>query len=745
MSQRRIPGRSSSAAAARAILLATTLALAALVARSTLRTPAPPSSALADASALVQTDPSPPRPVYLPRLDAAPPPDLAVEGQVGGATWAVAARGDTAYVGIGPRIVAWDLRPTDRGDAPTELAKSAVLGRAVRDLVLDGDRLYAALGGAGVAVYDVADPARIVLTAERDLPGESGSLVLAAGRLYVALGRRGIVVLDAASPTLDELGAWQAPPDGDDPAKVFDIALHGPLAYAAVETHGLLVLDVADPARIAVVGEDAAHGVARRVTRVGETAWVAADNGEVHVYDLRAPRQPRSFLQISYPGIDALEASTAGFAVDGPLIAVSAGVLDVWDVANPFLPLPMRAKTTLAVARHGEGMGDGVAWSRGRIIVAAGVDGHAYVVDGAGASTLDVVFRLSGIGAPTWPTLFGAPDGRTMFSRDHRFDVSDPSAPRAVGANPMVEPSRREGGRFQGVSQRAVAVDDRTVYGAGGDAWNLVVAHDLTDASRPQLKYTLRDPEAGVKYAMGGIDGWASDVVAVAGTRIVMAGGFPVSGCPVLAVASTNITNIQQPGLSPGSLFAVRGFPFVLGRHHQMEPAPRANYGAIALSEDGRVAVGVDAGRHCDTVSAGWGGIETFDVSDPAQPRLGHRIGTPFEQNDVVIHGPHAFVAAGKGGLRVYNIADVDALREVGAWDEGDEQAVAVAMAWPHVLLARSERLDLVDVRDPGHPTWLTSVGVPGVVKALRLYRGRAWVLTEDAGLVGYGFRGVGP
>lgn len=97
--------------------------------------------------------------------------------------------------------------------------------------------------------------------------------------------------------------------------------------------------------------------------------------------------------------------------------------------------------------------------------------------------------------------------------------------------------------------------------------------------------------------------------------------------------------------------------------------------------------------------------------------------------------------AAGWGGIQAIDLADVDTVREVGVWDEGDEKAVAIEMAWPQVLLARSKRLDLIDVRDPGHPARIASVSVPGVVRALRLYRGRAWVLTEDAGLVGYRFR----
>ncbi|MCC7018504.1 MAG: hypothetical protein IT332_02035 [Ardenticatenales bacterium] len=730
MSLRRILGRPTHPAPVRAVASVMLLVAAGLAMNVVRLRPASPPTAAPLSSAIAQSDPSPPPPaVYLPRLDAAPPPDLAVEGQVGGATWAVAARGDTAYVGIGPRIVAWDLRPTDRGDAPTELAKSAVLGRAVRDLVLDGDRLYAALGGAGVAVFDVANPARIALTTERDLPGESGSLVLDAGRLYVALGRRGIVVLDAASPALDELGAWQAPPDGDDPAKVFDIAPHGQLAYAAVDEHGLLVLDVADPARMTIVGEDAAHGEARRVTRVGETAWVAADNGEVHVYDLREPRRPRSFAQPNERFVRGDEA-VAGFALAGDRIAISGGPLEVWDVADPFTPRRLGTGTDGLFARHADDGGDGVAFAGARLVVAGGTNGKIVVVTAAGGASLRGNVTVDGLSNAWRSVLYGGPDGKTLYSGDDRFDVARPSEPRPLGVNPM-QSYTVDGSPAAGLD--AVVVDGPVAYSVGDRNAGQLIAFDLTDSAAPRRVGVIDDRAADQNWGSGFVfRGWTAGVLAKAGDRIVL-GGY----CCHFAV-------VDAADPAAMRLLAVRGVQ-LRDAIHAPSPAPAASYTALALTDDGRTAVGVDAGQHGDFGYADWGGIQAIDLTDPSDPRFGPHLDSPgMQQNDVVIHGHHAYVAAGKGGLRVYNIADIDAVREVGAWDDGDEKAVAIVMAWPHVLLARSKRLDLIDICDPGHPTRLTSASVPGVVKALRLYRGRAWVLTEDAGLVGYGFRGVG-
>lgn len=665
-----------------------------------------------------------PAPAYLPRVDAAPAPDLAVEGQVGGATWAVAARGDIAYVGVGPRIIAYDVRPTDRGDAPLALAKSAVLGRSVRDLLVDGDKLYAAVGGAGVALFDIADPARIAPVSERDLGAEAGSLALDGGRLYVTLGEGGVAVLDTFDRRLPELGRWLAPKVGSSPSIVYDIAPDDPLAFAAVDRHGLLILDINAPDRIAVLGEVTADGEARRVSLVGRTAWVAMKNGEVHVYDLRDPVRPRKFAQPDHAYGSGGEEVAAGFSLAGDHLAISGGPLEVWDVADPFTPrlLGTDAKG-LPSGGHAQDGGDGVAFVTDRLVVADGVTGAIDVFDIADPMSPRWTVTLPGMRDEWRSVLFGAPDGHTLYSREYRFEIGQPSDPRLVGSNPIG--SGIDLGACCG--RGTVVTDGLMAYIVGNDEGAQLSAYDLADPAGPKRVGVVDDRAADQDWGGITLRGWKPSSIAKSGDRIVLAGC-----CSLAVVDATDPTALR--------LLAVRGTQ-LRDAIHAPSPAPAVGYTAIALTDDGRTAVGVDAGRDRGWNPSDHGGIQAIDLADPSNPRFGAHIEVPFEQLDVAIQGHHAFVAAGKGGLRVYDIADVDKVREVGVWDEGDERAVAIEMAWPQALLARSKRLDLIDIRDPGHPARLASVSVPGVVKALRLYRGRAWVLTEDAGLLGYRFR----
>ena len=90
----------------------------------------------------------------------APPPDLAIVGQVGGASHAVAVQGTHAYLGLGPRLVVYDVRDPRVPDYPTyqeiaveargESVKQSVEYRAMTAIVQLGTMLLAVVYPPGV-------------------------------------------------------------------------------------------------------------------------------------------------------------------------------------------------------------------------------------------------------------------------------------------------------------------------------------------------------------------------------------------------------------------------------------------------------------------------------------------------------------------------------------------------------------------------------------------------------------------
>lgn len=84
-------------------------------------------------------------------------PDI-VDQMGGGSLWAVAVRGDTLFVGEGPRVVAYDQSAFAKSGRLVRLGASEVLTGSVRHLAMIDDRLLALQYGVGLAILDTGDP-----------------------------------------------------------------------------------------------------------------------------------------------------------------------------------------------------------------------------------------------------------------------------------------------------------------------------------------------------------------------------------------------------------------------------------------------------------------------------------------------------------------------------------------------------------------------------------------------------------
>lgn len=85
---------------------------------------------------------------------ATPIAELALIGQIGGPTYAVAVQGQYLYAGVGPRLLIFDI---SRPERPILAGQSDVLRDVVHGVALSGDYVYlAADAGARPSLY--ADP-----------------------------------------------------------------------------------------------------------------------------------------------------------------------------------------------------------------------------------------------------------------------------------------------------------------------------------------------------------------------------------------------------------------------------------------------------------------------------------------------------------------------------------------------------------------------------------------------------------
>ncbi|AGC48117.1 putative lipoprotein [Myxococcus stipitatus DSM 14675] len=217
------------------------------------------------------------------------------------ANWnGVWAKGNALYIASEDRgTLVYDIsQPADPlflRDLPTGAAYGT------HTVLVDGDRLYSMAPLAGTYVYDVTSPQNPVLRTVLSFPEEVGEdgphdAFAYENRLYLSHGAGGYIVTDVTS--LDDIqtlgqynqGSWAH-------HSAVGTFAGKTLAFEGGETNGshLRVLDVTDPARIALIGEfrmrqsTSMHNLILR----GHLLYVAWYHEGLRVLDVSNPTRPK--------------------------------------------------------------------------------------------------------------------------------------------------------------------------------------------------------------------------------------------------------------------------------------------------------------------------------------------------------------------------------------------------------------------------------------------------------------------
>lgn len=133
-------------------------------------------------------------------------------------------------------------------------------------------------------------------------------------------------------------------------------------------------------------------------------------------------------------------------------------------------------------------------------------------------------------------------------------------------------------------------------------------------------------------------------------------------------------------------------------------------------------------------------GLLAFDVSDPSAPERIGRLDTPGWAGELVASGGRLYVADGPGGLRIVDVQDPTAMRELGS-AATDLRAYGVDVYGVDAIDARAYVADnaggllIFDVRDPSAPRRLGGLVTGEAAYAVAVDPGgsRAW-LAQAAG-----------
>ena len=116
-------------------------------------------------------------------------------GQLGGPSIAVAASPGRAYLGVGPRLLVFDV--SDPSNLRL-LGQTDVLPDIALSLDVEADFAYAAAGYSGLLVIDVRNPEAPAHIGGCDTPDRAWDLDVFESFAYVASGGGGLQVIDVS-------------------------------------------------------------------------------------------------------------------------------------------------------------------------------------------------------------------------------------------------------------------------------------------------------------------------------------------------------------------------------------------------------------------------------------------------------------------------------------------------------------------------------------------------------------------
>jgi hypothetical protein len=660
-----------------------------------------------------------------------------VLGQIGGAVLGVAADGDRAYVGVGPRLVTLTLADPA---TPRALGQSDVLPGVVRDVALAGAGRAVVVVGRPAALYlfDVSAPVR---------PVELGKLALASPARHVAVqGTLALVtggsdaassddffgtselrvldIADAAAPR--EIGALELP------GWAARIEVHGRYAYvldgeesednnrfgyADIFLPGnnqLWIVDIADPGHPALVATVKPEGGANAFTVSDDRLYLVTATDELtpvgetppedrfHVYDVADPADPRLLGTVA-----ARTGPCSDMATDGRRVVVAClGALVTYDVGDPVQPRRLAGWSPL----RSSGLQRTLNWTGVRLLVAEDLGGlSVHGIDAGG-----VVAPVGAFQPPSylWEVAAGEGfaavgdlgDGAGGSATVHGIDVNGPGDLRATGAFTVPW------------EVRGLAVAGQRVY-AGIE----------TDGG-----VAIAEREAGGNLRLVGHIAHTATMktLGTLGGRVVLSGyefvGYAGYGMPHEVLAA--VLDVWDT--------AVAGTPVRVGTMRLRLCGVEADAWG---SDEYFLTVAGDRAY----VAHGACGIVVVDLADPAHPVMLGELAMPpwltFTSAPVVAGG-FAYVADDLG-LAVVDLSDPRAPTQVATvhWRRSDYmtyRGATVAVVGARAFVADPSGVRVVDVSDPRVPRDLGVLTTPGRPSALVARDGVLYVADREGGLL---------
>jgi len=569
--------------------------------------------------------------------------------------------------------------------------------RPFYDVAVVSNRAYVTMGGEGLTIFDISNPAVPVRLGSHPTLGDAGTVSVQGDYAYVIEERRwtgsnflGSVeifdVSDPASPWL--LGSFDS--SGYAGFGNNNVAVAGQYAYVADGSAGVQVVDVTLPWQpVRVGGYIANDGFASRVQVVGNHAFVAYGLAGLHILDLSDPVHPKRIGAYAACGGQFRDVAVAGnyaYAAD-PING-----LVIIDVSNPANPIRAGA--------NGQPLGAENVRVAGNRLYALGNywAGNHYVAE-------LMVFDLTD---PADPVRIGRTEVETYSSSasldvagTHAFVASRYTGLQVIDLSNPADPVPVNGSETFGFA-RAVRVVGNRAYLADGFG-----GLQILDVSNPAN--LLR---------VGGYDtGWALDID-VAGNRAYIA---DANAGLAIADISDPSRPIQIGRFDTGSdgeqsaIQIVNQLAYLVDGSGDLRilnisnPANPVSVGMYAVTNGRAYGVHV-AGNRAYLVGTrplneddNIGFLLILDVTQPASPvRIG-QTDTATIGHSIALKGQWAFIAGEYVSLTIVDVSNPANPLPVGRY--GDRSSEAVQVVGDYAYLAGQHiGVMVLDVTEPAFP-----------------------------------------
>jgi len=593
----------------------------------------------------------------------------------------------TVYIGSGSAFRAVDV--TDP-QSPTVIGE-LVVDDTVSSFAVHLNHAYVAAqfaGSVGMRVIDISDPHSPQQVGAYEREDWWNLLVIdAEGDLAYLIGNGDLSILDVSDPAAPALaGSWE-PPSGSIRAGSVD----GQVAYLATYEYGgtnhIYVVDVSDPAHPMALGSLSFDEAPRAVASVGHLVYLTTDP-ELVVIDASDPSAPAVVGSYS-----AASATLGLLAVAGTTAHVadsSNDLVRIIDVSNPNDPVEVGSFPT--------GWARGLAATAGLCLVASN-PGGLEVADVADPASAAVVGQLPGVGLSRDVDTDGA---IAVVADDwdsglRVLDVSDPASPHEIGWLPypgMWPTSSELVGDLAylaagilwivDVSEPSSPRELSITHPGFGSCWDSAVVGELALLpllydQPPSGLLVLDVSNPALPYELGRGGDWDSHGIAVDGTYAYTVGS---DGLHVVDVSDPALPIPVGSFEAAWSLFSTRvavadGLAVVaaeLEALHVIDVAEPQSPTEVAVFEEmyfSPTDVAFERGRVL--VSNGGPGIlRIIDVTAPHAPFEVAASGLNLNGQGVSVSGNLAYVAAGSGGVAIFDLSGCDAIIFRDDFESGD-------------------------------------------------------------------------